>query len=151
MDIAKILPVDHVFTDIKARSEKLVLQELSQRACASTKLDMYAILDVLLAREHLGSTGIGGGIGLPHGKIEGLKELTAFFTRLEDAVNFDADDGKPVDLVFLILAPNHAESVHLRALSAVARLLQRPEIAKDLRAAPDAAACHKILTAPPLT
>jgi len=104
------------------------------------------VLDVLAQRERLGSTGIGGGIAIPHGKLPKLERLFGVFARLERPVDFEALDGQPVDLLFLLLAPEAAGADHLKALARVARLLRDSEVARKLRESRDAEALYAVLT-----
>ena len=98
MEIADLLSLDGVADALKAASKKQALQELSAIAAAQTAQDEKAILDVLLARERLGSTGVGRGVAIPHGKLAGLARISAVFARLREPIDFDAVDGRPVDL-----------------------------------------------------
>jgi PTS system nitrogen regulatory IIA component len=104
------------------------------------------VLDVLMQRERLGSTGIGNGIAIPHGKLARLERLFGVFARLERPIDFEALDGQPVDLVFLLLAPEGAGADHLKALARIARLLRNTEVAQKLRESRDAEALYAVLT-----
>ena len=106
------------------------------------------IYDVLLERERLGSTGVGNGIAIPHGKLAGLKRLQGLFLRLEPAVDFDSVDEQPVDLVFLLLAPESAGADHLKALARVSRLLRDRQVCEKLRGAEHPDALYALLTEP---
>ena len=145
MEIADLLSLDGVADTLKAASKKQALQELSAIAAARTAQDERAILDVLLARERLGSTGVGRGVAIPHGKLAGLARISAVFARLREPIEFDAIDGRPVDLVCLLLAPESAGSDHLKALALVSRLLRDERVCARLRGADSAEALYAVL------
>ena len=107
------------------------------------------IFDTLMQREKLGSTGIGHGIAIPHGKLPKLEKLFGLFARLDRPIDFESLDGQPVDLVFLLLAPEGAGADHLKALASVARLLRDPDIAHKLRESSDSEALYAVLTMTP--
>ena len=107
-----------------------------------------SIFEILLQREKLGSTGVGNGVAIPHGKIAKLTKVFGLFARLDRAVDFEALDGQPVDLIFLLLAPEGAGADHLKALARVARLLRDPETARKLRDSRDAEALYAVLALP---
>jgi PTS system nitrogen regulatory IIA component len=131
---------------LKVNSKKQALQELAARAAALCGRSEREVLDVLAQRERLGSTGIGNGIAIPHGKLPKLERLFGVFARLDRPVDFEALDGQPVDLLFLLLAPEAAGADHLKALARVARLLRDPEVARKLRESRDAEAIYAVLT-----
>jgi PTS system nitrogen regulatory IIA component len=135
-----------VLPALKVNGKKQILQELSAKAAELTGLDEREIFETLLQRERLGSTGVGNGIAIPHGKLTTINRLMGIFARLERPIDFDALDGEPVDLVFLLLAPESAGADHLKALARVARVLRDPNVAQKLRATRDAAALHAVLT-----
>lgn len=145
MELADILADDAVLT-CAAADKRQLFDRLAARAASSTGYEPQDIFATLWGREELGSTGLGNGIAIPHGKLSGLKGVTALFVRLETPIEFDAIDDQPVDLVMMLLAPVGAGADHLKALSRVARLLRTEEVVTNLRAAPDAAALHAILT-----
>ena len=145
MEIADLLSLDGVADTLKAASKKQALQELSAIAAAQTAQNERAILDVLLARERLGSTGVGRGVAIPHGKLAGLARISAVFARLREPIEFDAVDGRPVDLVCLLLAPESAGSDHLKALALVSRLLRDERVCARLRGADSAEALYAVL------
>ena len=132
MEIRDLLQPDAVVT-LKASSKKQVLQALAKIAASITGLGERKIFDTLLERERLGTTGVGHGIAIPHGKLAGLKGLHGVFARLEKPVDFDAIDDHPVDLIFLLLAPEQAGADHLKALARVSRLLRDPANCEKLR------------------
>ena len=146
MEIADLLPLGSVVDGLKAGSKKQALQELSAIAAAQTAQDERTVLDVLLARERLGSTGVGAGVAIPHGKLAGLEQVSAVFARLREPIAFEAIDGRPVDLVFLLLAPENASTDHLKALALVSRLLRDERVCARLRGADSAEALYAVLT-----
>lgn len=147
MEISELLTCDRVVDRLPAASKKQVIQEISRRAAAVTGLDERSVFGVLLERERLGTTGVGEGVAIPHGKIPDLDGLYGFFARLDQAIDFDSLDERPVDLVFLLLAQEGASADHLKALARVSRLMRDPAIRAELRHAADATALYSILTA----
>ena len=134
MSIKDFIGLDAIIAPAKARTKKQLLQEMSQRAAELVDLPAHLICETLLEREKLGSTGIGEGIAIPHGKFEQLDRLHGVFARLESGLDFEAVDDRPVDLIFLLLAPADAGADHLRALAQISRLLRDPDFRKKLRA-----------------
>lgn len=137
-----------VIPALKVANKKQLMQELAARAAALTGQNERGILDLLTQREKLGSTAVGNGIAIPHCKLPKLTNLSGLFVRLERAIDFDALDGQPVDLVFLLLAPETAGADHLKALASVARRLRDPDTAQKLRESRDAEALYAVLTMP---
>ena len=133
---------------LKVNSKKQILQELAAKAAELCGQNERTIYEILLQREKLGSTGVGHGIAIPHGKLAKLNKLFGLFARLDRPVDFEALDGEPVDLVFLLLAPEGAGADHLKALARVARLLRAPEIARKLRESRDAETLYAVLALP---
>lgn len=131
--------------------QKQALQELSRRAAEITGLHERAIFDVLLERERLGTTGVGNGIAIPHGKLSDLKELFGVFARLEKPVDFDAVDEQPVDLIFLLLAPESAGADHLKALARISRQFRDRTVCERLRVATDQISLFRLLTGETIT
>ena len=146
MEIADLLTQDGTIANLKVTSKKQALQEMARRAADICGLDERIIFDVLLERERLGTTGVGNGIAIPHGKLADLDRLYGVFARLEQPVNFDAIDEQPVDLIFLLLAPETAGADHLKALARISRLLRDSKICKKLRGSDDAEAIYALLT-----
>ncbi|MGU3536468.1 PTS IIA-like nitrogen regulatory protein PtsN [Methylobacterium sp. A54F] len=147
MPVLEFLDPDSVVPSLRARAKKQVLQELSAQAVRRLPgLDERAVFETLLQRERLGSTGIGDGVAIPHGKLPGLDRLFGLVARLERPVDFEALDGQPVDLAFLLLAPEGAGADHLKALAQVARILREPGVLERIRAARDASALYALLT-----
>lgn len=146
MDLSALLGPGNVVPTLKATTKKQVFAEMAARAAKVTHLDERQVFDVVLERERLGTTGIGGGIAIPHGKIPGLDRLYGFFARVETPVDFDAVDGEPVDLVFMLLAPEGAGADHLKALAKVSRVLRDRVMCEKLRGSRNADALYALLT-----
>ena len=146
MEISDLLTSDRVVDRLPAASKKQVIQEISRRAAEITGLDERTVFSVLLERERLGTTGVGEGVAIPHGKVADLDRLCGLFVRLDQAVDFDSSDERPVDLVFLLLAQEGASADHLKALARVSRLMRDPAIRESLRDAADANALYAVLT-----
>jgi PTS system nitrogen regulatory IIA component len=148
MEIADLLSPDAVLAHLKAANKKQVLQEMAQKAAQLTHLAERRILEILMEREKLGSTGMGQGIAIPHGRVAGVQKMTGLFAQLDHPVDFDAMDDQPVDLVFMLLAPEDAGADHLKALARVSRLLRNQAVCEKLRAAPQTATLYALLTEP---
>jgi PTS system nitrogen regulatory IIA component len=148
MDLGDLISPEAVFPSLKAKNKKEALQELAQKAARLTGLDAREVLETLLQRERLGSTGVGRGIAIPHGRIASLPHIVSVFARLEEPINFDALDEEPVSLIFLLLAPEHAGADHLKALARISRLLREPDTIEKLRASKERAALYSVLTQP---
>ncbi len=133
---------------LKVNGKKQALQELAAKAAELSGQSERAIFEILVQREKLGSTGVGNGIAIPHGKLPSLQKLFGVFARLERPIDFEALDGQPVDLVFQLLAPEGAGADHLKALARVARLLRDSGVADKLRQSRDAAALYAVLAMP---
>lgn len=147
MPILEFLDPDSVVPALRARTKKQVLQELSAQAVKRLSgLDEREVFETLLQRERLGSTGIGDGVAIPHGKLPGFDRLFGLVARLDKPVDFEALDGQPVDIAFLLLAPEGAGADHLKALAQVARVLREPGILERIRAARDGNALYALLT-----
>ena len=145
MEIADLITPQRVVAQLRATNKKQALQELARRAAAMTGIEERTIYDVLIERERLGSTGIGMGIGIPHGRLSGLDTLCGIFARLDRPVPFDAIDDQPVDLIFLLLAPEGAGADHLKALARVSRLLRDRNVCEKLRGTDNADALYALL------
>jgi nitrogen PTS system EIIA component len=148
MPLTDLLTPQAVMPALKVNSKKQALQELAARAAALCGRSDREVLDVLAQRERLGSTGIGNGIAIPHGKLPKLERLFGVFARLDRPIDFEALDGQPVDLIFLLLAPEGAGADHLKALARVARLLREPAVTHKLRASKDAESLYAVLAMP---
>jgi PTS system nitrogen regulatory IIA component len=151
MTITDLVAPEAIVPALKVSSKKQALQELAARAATLTGQNERAIFEVLLQREKLGTTAVGYGVAIPHGKLPKLTRMFGMFARLDRAIDFEALDGQPVDLVFLLLAPEGAGADHLKALARVARLLRDQDTANKLRAARDAQALYAVLAMPPAT
>jgi nitrogen PTS system EIIA component len=146
MKLSQFLLPESVSIGIKGNSKKQVLQEIAALAAQVSRLPERMIFEGLLQRERLGSTGIGNGIAIPHSKMAGLDRLIGVFARFSKPIDYDAVDDQPVDLAFVILAPEQAGADHLQALARVARVLRSETIAQKLRQAETADVLHAILT-----
>jgi len=145
MDITELIGVDTVVPSLRVTSKKQALQELAKRSAELTGMSERTIFDVLLERERLGTTGVGNGIAIPHGKLAELKKLHGLFARLEQPVDFEAIDDQPVDLIFLLLAPEGAGADHLKALARVSRLLRDSQICQKVRGSDSAEAIYALI------
>ena len=146
MNLGDLISPEAIFPSLRAKSKKQALHELAQRAASLTGLEERKIYDTLMQREGLGSTGVGRGIAIPHGRVPTLRKIVSVFARLEEPIEFDALDNEPVDLIFLLLAPEHAGADHLKALARISRLLREPPSIERLRASKDRAAIYSVLT-----
>ena len=137
MPLNDILAPDAVIAALRVNGKKQALQEMSERAAQVSGLPAREIFDALLQRERLGSTGVGDGIAIPHGKLAKCGRIFGIFARLERPIDFEALDGLPVDLIFLLIAPESAGADHLKALAMIARVLRdaRPRRANCARRA----------------
>ena len=147
MEITDLLTRESVHISLRATSKKHALQELAHRAADITGLHERTIFEILLERERLGTTGVGKGIAIPHGKLVELERLYGMFVRLDQPVDFESVDDQPVDLIFLLLAPESAGADHLKALARVSRLLRDPSICEKLRESEDPESLFSLLTA----
>ena len=148
MDLGDLLQPEGVFASVRIKNKKQALQELAAKAARVTGLDERQIFDTLLQRERLGSTGVGRGIAIPHARIPGLPRIATVFAQLEEPIDFDSPDNEPVDLLFVLLAPEQAGADHLKALARISRVLRDPQTLEKLRAAGDRAALYAVLTEP---
>jgi PTS system nitrogen regulatory IIA component len=146
MEIRDLLAPERIVANLKVTSKKQALQELSKRMANMIGQDEREIFDLLLERERLGTTGVGDGIAIPHGKLASLDHLYGMFARLERPVNFESIDERPVDLIFLLLAPEGAGADHLKALARISRLLRDKKICEKLRGSDTAEALYALLT-----
>ena len=145
MDISDFLQNDAVIT-LRVSSKKQLLQDLAKQAKILTGLNDAKIFEVLLEREKLGSTGLGKGVAIPHGKLSGLSSLQGIFAKLDKPIDFDSVDNSPVDLVFLLLAPEQAGADHLTALARVSRYLRKQDNCEKLRNTDDQDGLYILLT-----
>src|SRR5512142_2276831 len=149
MTLTDLVASNAIVPALKVNNKKQAIQELAARAAELTGQNEKSILEILLQREKLGSTAVGNGVAIPHGKLPKLGRLFGLFARLERPIDFEALDSQPVDLIFLLLAPEAAGADHLKALARVARLLRDPEIARKLRESRDADAIDAVLALSP--
>jgi len=151
MTLSDLIAPDHVIPLLKGKSKKLVLEELAIRAGKLENVPARDLFEALLQRERLGSTGVGRGIAIPHCRLAAVRRLSCVFARLEAPIPFDALDGAPVDLVFLLLAPEDAGADHLKALARLSRLMREPKTILQLRSAKDQMSLYAVLTSPQAT
>lgn len=145
--IARLLASDNVVANLDASSKKRVFEQVGLLFENHQGLARNLIYDALFAREKLGSTALGLGVAIPHGRIKGLKQAVGAFVRLEAPVQFDAPDGKPVDLIFVLLVPEAANEQHLQLLSELAQMFSERAFREKLSAAEDSAALYEIFAA----
>jgi nitrogen PTS system EIIA component len=145
MALLDFLSPEAVMPALRVNGKKQALQEISAKAARLTGLDERGVFEALLQRERLGSTGIGEGLAIPHGKLPHLTRLFGLVARLEKPIDFEALDGQPVDILFLLLAPEGAGADHLKALARIARVLREPGVMDRIRAARDAAALYAVV------
>ncbi|MPZ09404.1 MAG: PTS IIA-like nitrogen regulatory protein PtsN [Kiloniellaceae bacterium] len=146
MDISDLILPQSVIANLRVTSKKQALQELAKKAADLTGQPERALFEVLMERERLGTTGVGHGIGIPHGKLPELDRLYGLFARLETPIDFDAIDEHPVDLIFVLLAPETAGADHLKALARVSRLFRDRPVCDKLRGTDSAEAIYALLT-----
>lgn len=147
MNITDLLAPDAVLSALKVQSKKQLLQELAAKAHLVTRLPERRIFEILVERERLGTTGVGAGIAIPHGRLAEARTIAGVFARLETPIDYEAVDSQPVDLVFMLLAPENAGADHLKALARVSRLLRNQATCEKLRAASTPEALYAVLTA----
>ncbi len=145
--IAKLLPPANVILDLEVSSKKRVFEQVGLLYENNHHIARSQVFDSLFAREKLGSTGLGQGIAIPHGRIKGLKEAVGAFVRLKQAIPFDAPDGQPVNLIFVLLVPERATDLHLQILSELAQMFSDRELREQLKSGPDAGDLHRHITA----
>ena len=145
MKIKDVIGPEQVEVGLRVSDKAQLLRELSRRAAAAVSIDQSVIHDALLARENLGSTGLGKGFALPHARLDTSHGFFALFVRLARPVEFAAIDGQPVDLIILLLTPANAGNQHLAMLATLSRPLRDAEFVQRLRRAPDTAAIYKLL------
>lgn len=149
MSLSQLLKPEAVLSTLRVNGKKQALQEMSERAALTSALPPREIFDAVLQRERLGSTGVGDGVAIPHGKLGKCDHIFGVFARLERPIDYEAPDGLPVDLIFMLIAPESAGADHLKALALSARLLRNPATAAQLRGARDPAALYALLTLAP--
>lgn len=145
MKLNEVLALDAVFADMEASCDKQALLKVAGYAASHSKTSAQEIFEALTERERLGSTACGGGVAIPHARLPGLKQMICEFVRLKKGVHYNAPDGKPVDMMFVIFAPAEGGGEHLRALSHIARMLRDAEFCDSLRRAPSRETIYRLL------
>lgn len=148
MDLAQLIAKDAILPSSRAASKKQLLQEIGNRAQEAYGLNARAVVEGLLARERLGSTAMGAGVAIPHARLDGLNRIVGLFVRLDRPMDFEAADGRGVDLVFVLLAPEASGADHLRALARISRLMRDPSFCAKLRDNAEAPVIHALITEP---
>ncbi|HEX6829899.1 MAG TPA: PTS IIA-like nitrogen regulatory protein PtsN [Burkholderiales bacterium] len=143
---SKLLPTTRVIADLDAGSKKRVFEQVGLTFENENHIGRSQVFESLFARERLGSTGLGQGVAIPHGRIKGLREALAAFIRMKEPIPFDAPDGKPVSLVFVLLVPERATDLHLQILSELAQMFSDRPFRERLLAAADSAELHRLIT-----
>jgi PTS system nitrogen regulatory IIA component len=143
--LSRLLPVANVMLDLDATSKKRVFEHAGLTFENNQQIPRGEVFDSLFAREKLGSTGLGQGVAIPHGRVKGMKDAVGAFLRLSNAVPFDAPDAKPVNLVFVLLVPERATDLHLQILSELAQLFSDKTAREHLLMADSAEAAHKLI------
>ena len=146
MELADILAEGAVLTCTGVKTKRQLFEQLAQKAAELTGRTKAEIIEAITSREDLGSTGLGNGIAIPHGKVAGLNQVCAVFARLDEAIEFDALDDLPVDIVMMLLAPTGAGADHLKALSRVARILRNETVVDELRRLTSCQSIYGLLT-----
>ena len=146
MALSDLLSADSVLGTLSATNRKQALQVLSEAAGAKLGLDSRIVFDSVMERERLGSTGVGDGVAIPHARLKGLDHVFGLFARLKHPIDFDAIDGRPVDLIFLLLAPETSSAEHLKALARISRVFRRDDFRSHLRATDSRDGMFAILT-----
>jgi nitrogen PTS system EIIA component len=149
MQISDLLSPEGVLPSLKVKDKKQLLQHLADKASLLTRVPSARILETLVERERLGTTGVGQGIAIPHGRLTEIKKITGIFAKLETPIEYEAVDNQPVELVFMLLAPEGAGADHLKALARVSRLLRNQAACEKLRKTASSEALYAILTEPP--
>jgi nitrogen PTS system EIIA component len=145
--VAKLLPPANVLLDLEVSSKKRLFEQVGLLFENNHGIGRSLVFDSLFARERLGSTGLGQGVAIPHGRIKGLKDALGAFVRLAQPVQFDAPDGKPVTLLFVLLVPEQATEKHLQILSELAQMFSDRTLRDAMTGAADAAALHQLIAA----
>lgn len=138
--------MEAVLPHLSVRDKKTALKTLAAQAAKLSGLNEKEIYGVMLEREHIGCTGMGNGVCIPHGRFEGLKSLHAVFAHLDKPIEFGAADGRPVDLIFMLLTPANDNTGHLKALASISRLLRDKQLVSELRKSKDARSIYDLLT-----
>lgn len=147
MKITSILSEDSIITDLKSKDKVSVIRELAEAVQkAETSINIEELIQTLLERERLGSTGIGSGVAIPHGKLPQIKNIVAAFGRSKAGIDFDSQDGEPAHLFFALVAPENTAGLHLKALAKLSRVLKDPEFREKLMASPDQVSIYQAIS-----
>jgi nitrogen PTS system EIIA component len=144
--VSRLLPLNHVLLDLEASSKKRLFEQIGLTFENSLAIPRARVFDSLFEREKLGSTGLGYGVAIPHGRIKALKEPVCAFVRTASPIPFESPDGQPVSLVFAMLVPEHATEAHLELLSELAQMFSDAGLREALAATPDIQAAHRLIT-----
>jgi PTS system nitrogen regulatory IIA component len=144
--IGKLLALPNVVLDLEVASKKRVFEQVGLLFENSSQIAQSRVYDSLFAREKLGSTGLGQGVAIPHGRIKGLKDALGAVVRMKQPIPFDAPDGQPVELIFVLLVPDRATDLHLQILSELAQMFSDKAFRDRMRAAASAAEMHQLIT-----
>lgn len=144
--ISKILPLENVLLDSESTSKKRVFERVGILFENSQHIARSQVFDSLFAREKLGSTGLGQGVAIPHGRVKGLRDAIAAFVKMQNPIPFDAPDGLPVNFIFVLLVPERATDMHLQLLGELAQMFSEQSFRDQLQAADDPAVIHKMFT-----
>lgn len=142
--ISKILPTENILLDQESTSKKRVFERVGLLFENTQKIGRSQVFDSLFAREKLGSTGLGQGVAIPHGRVKGLRDAVAAFVKTSNPIPFDAPDGQPVSLIFVLLVPERATDLHLQLLGELAQKFSDPAFRERLQAANDIAEIHQM-------
>ena len=143
--VSELLPASHVLLDLAAADKQAVFEQAATLLAVNTGLKRASIVDSLAARERMGSTGLGQGIAIPHGRVKGLRSAVGCLMRTQLPISFDAPDEVPVGLIFVLLTPEKSTDLHLQILSELAQMFSDREMRAALAAAPDALAAHRLI------
>lgn len=144
--VTKLLPASHIILDLEAGSKKRVFEQAGLLFENNLHIARSVVFDSLFAREKLGSTGLGQGVAIPHGRIKGLREATAAFVRMRTPIPFDAPDSRPVNLIFILLVPERATDQHLQILSELAQMFSEKSFRESLLACRSVEEIHRLFT-----
>ena len=142
--IAQLLPVSNVMLDVDLSSKKRVFEQVGLRFENNHHISRSQVFDSLFAREKLGSTGLGQGVAIPHGRVKGLRDAVAAFVKMQNPIPFDAPDGLPVDFIFVLLVPERATDMHLQLLGELAQMFSDKAFRDQLQNTDDPVAIHKL-------
>ena len=145
MKISDIMSIDSILLSVKAKNKRQLLEEVAHFAAEKINIDERTIFDAIWERENLGSTGLGNGVALPHGRLAELNKVYVFFVKLTSAIDFDAIDNKPIDIMFMLLSPESSGADHLTALAKISRVLKDNTLIEKLRKATGAEEIYALL------